>query len=68
MEVLKALQSRGIDPSNPPPALQADHHPHIDAYAALQTRTGANQDAPIAITAADDQPYPFYGRVRVSWK
>lgn len=51
------------------PALQPQNSPHIDAYAALQTRPGADQDAPIAITtAADDQPYPFYGRLRVSWK
>ncbi|TMA26605.1 MAG: hypothetical protein E6J78_12670 [Deltaproteobacteria bacterium] len=50
-------------------ALQADHPPLVDAYPALQTRAGADQDSPIAIdSAADDQPFPFYGRIRVGWK
>ena len=58
-----------VDPNNPPPALQADHSPHIDAYAATGTRAGADQDAPIEIASgADDQPYPFYGRIRVAWR
>jgi len=39
------------------------------AYDALQTRAGADQDAPTQLTSgADDQPFPLYGRVRVSWK
>lgn len=51
------------------PALQLDHPPLIDAYAALQTRAGADQDAPTQLTSgADDQPFPLYGRVRVGWK
>ncbi|MCA1825475.1 MAG: hypothetical protein ABR567_03030 [Myxococcales bacterium] len=59
----------GLDPNNPPPSLQADHPPHIDAYAALATRPGADQDSPVKIDlSADDQPYPFYGRLRVAWK
>ncbi len=50
-------------------ALQADHPPLVDAYPALQTRAGADQDSPIAIDSpADDQPFPFYGRIRVGWK
>jgi hypothetical protein len=51
------------------PALQLDHPPLIDAYDALHTRAGADADTPTAIeTGADDQPFPFYGRVRVGWK
>jgi hypothetical protein len=51
------------------PALQVDHPPRVDAYAALQPRAGADGDAPTAIDAhADDQPFPFYGRARVAWK
>jgi hypothetical protein len=51
------------------PALQPDHPPRMDAYAALTMRAGADQDTPTAIdTGADDQPFPFYGRVRVTWK
>jgi len=66
--IIDALKSKGLDASASP-ALQADHPPHVDAYAALQTRTDADKDAPAQIAAgADDQPYPFYGRVRVAWK
>jgi hypothetical protein len=50
------------------PALQADHPPVVDAYPALQTRPGADADAPAAIdSGADDQPFPLYGRIRVRW-
>lgn len=51
------------------PALQPDHPPLVDAYPLLPTRAGADADSPTAIEAgADDQPFPFYGRVRVAWK
>lgn len=51
------------------PALQPQNNPLIDAYPELVTRPGADADAPTAIDAnADDQPFPFYGRVRVGWK
>ena len=51
------------------PALQPDHPPLVDAYAELQTRPGADQDAPTQVDSrADDQPFPLYGRVRVAWK
>jgi hypothetical protein len=67
-QIIDALQGAGFDVSNAP-AMQADHPPLIDAYAALQTRAGADQDAPTAIDArADDQPFPLYGRVRLEWK
>ncbi len=65
-EVIDALKSRGLDGSNAP-ALQLDHPPLIDAYAALQTLAGADQDSPAQIQTSDDQPFPLYGRVRVSW-
>ena len=66
--IIEALKTRGLDASSAP-SLQIDHPPRVDAYAALQTRPGADQDSPVQIvTGADDQPYPFYGRVRVSWK
>jgi hypothetical protein len=65
-EVIDALKSRGLDGSNAP-ALQLDHPPLIDAYASLQTLSGADQDSPAQIQTSDDQPFPFYGRVRVSW-
>jgi len=50
------------------PALQLDHPPLVDAYAPLHIRPGADADAPTAIETADDQPFPFYGRIRVGWK
>jgi hypothetical protein len=66
--IIDALKTRGIDASTSP-ALQIDHPPVVDAYAALQTRAGADRDAPTAIdSGADDQPFPLYGRVRVGWK
>jgi hypothetical protein len=67
-EIIKIVQGQGIDPSGVA-ALQVDHPPRIDAYPALQTRADADKDAPTAIDAkADEQPYPFYGRVRAAWK
>jgi len=51
------------------PALQPGNNPLIDAYPPLLPRAGADADSPTAIDAgADDQPFPFYGRVRVGWK
>jgi hypothetical protein len=51
------------------PALQPQNPPLVDAYMPLHTRPGAAADSPTAIdTAADDQPFPFYGRVHVGWK
>jgi hypothetical protein len=68
LEIINALKKQGLDASNTP-ALQIDHPIAIDAFAALQTRAGADQDAPTAIDGkADDQPFPLYGRVRVGWK
>lgn len=67
-EIISILAKQGIDGSKLN-ALQPDHPPRIDAYPALATRAGADADSPTAIdTAADDQPFPFYGRVRVGWK
>jgi hypothetical protein len=50
-------------------ALHEDVSPIIDIYAPLMPRPGADADSPTEIvTGADDQPFPFYGRVRVSWE
>lgn len=67
-QIIDALKSKGLDASNAP-SLQPANPPLIDAYAALQPLPGADQDSPTAIaTAADAQPFPFYGRVRAAWK
>ncbi len=51
------------------PALHEDAAITVDEYAPLAPRAGADADAPTAIvTAADDQPFAFYGRARVFWK
>ena len=51
------------------PALALDNPPLIEKYAPLAPRPDAALDTPTAISAgADDQPYPFYGRARVSWR
>ena len=66
--ILDALKAHGLDASTAP-AMQVDHPPLVDAYAALQTRAGADQDAPTQLASgADDQPFPLYGRARVGWK
>ena len=62
-----ALRNRGI--TSDVPALHEDHPPVIDQYVPLVPRADAALDAPSAIVnGADDQPYPFYGRVRVYWQ
>jgi len=67
--LIATLQQSGFPNASQLPALQADHPPLIDAYPALPTRAAADADSPTAIdAAADDQPFPFYGRVRVGWK
>jgi len=65
--ILDILSGQGIDASSVP-AFMADHPPQIDAYPALEPRPGADQDTPTQLDEnADDQPFPFYGRVRVGW-
>jgi hypothetical protein len=50
-------------------ALHADVPILVDQYPPLAPRAGADADAPTAIvTGADDQPFPFYGRIRVAWR
>ena len=67
--IIDALQQRGLTQAASAPALQESNPPLIDAYAALQTSTGADQDAPTQVAVgADSQPFPLYGRVRVAWK
>jgi hypothetical protein len=66
-QIIQLLGANGINGSQMP-ALQANHPPVVDAYPALQTRPGADADAPSAIdSGADDQPFPLYGRIRVRW-
>jgi hypothetical protein len=66
-EIIKAVQSGGL--GNDLPALRADHPPVIDRYAPLAPKAGADLDAPTTVdAAADGQPFPFYGRMRVYWE
>lgn len=66
--ILDALSAQGIDASTVP-AFMADHPPQIDSYPTLELRPGADQDMPTQLEEnADDQPFPFYGRVRVGWR
>jgi hypothetical protein len=66
-KIIDALASLGI--TGDVPALHQDTPPIIDRYDALQPHADAANDAPIRLTtAADDQPFPFYGRVRVWWQ
>jgi hypothetical protein len=61
--------SQGYSNAASNPALAADNPPRIDHYDALKPRAGADKSAPTAIiTGADDQPFPFYGHVRATWK
>ena len=65
--IISALQARGFNASNSA-ALQPQNSPLVDAYAALATEPGADQDLPTQVVGgADDQPFPMYGRVRVGW-
>jgi hypothetical protein len=67
-KIIDLLNNAGFDGTHTI-ALQPDHPPLIDAYPALQTRAGADQDGPTALDSrADDQPYPLYGRIHVGWK
>jgi hypothetical protein len=67
MAALEALAQQGF--TGDIPALHEDVPLIIDQYAPLAPRASASADAPTEIaTGADDQPFPFYGRVRVSWR
>ena len=67
-QISDAVDSLGYDASSIP-ALQEDHPPIIDSYAALHTEPGADQVSGRHVhDAADDQPFPLYGQVRVAWK
>ncbi|HEY6176218.1 MAG TPA: hypothetical protein VIX73_17305 [Kofleriaceae bacterium] len=51
------------------PALRAETATVVDEYMPLQPRSSADSDSPTAVIhSADDQPFPFYGRVRIGWK
>jgi hypothetical protein len=45
-----------------------ERDPLIDSYPTQSPLAAAGADSPSAVSSADDQPFPFYGRVRVSWK
>ena len=65
--ILDALAQKGF--TGDIPALHIDTAPIIETFAPPAPRASADRDQPSAITGgADDQPFPFYGRVRVSWK
>jgi hypothetical protein len=65
--IVDALTSMGF--TNDVHALHPDVSPIIDVYPALAPRDGADADSPTEIVqGADDQPFPFYGRVRVYWQ
>ena len=67
-EIIKVLAGKGIDASRVP-AVAEDHPPRVDAYVALSPRAGADASTPTAIdNSADDQPFPFYGRIHAAWK
>jgi hypothetical protein len=59
----------GLGFTNDIPALHVDHPPIIDSYAPLAPHADAALDTPTLLKPmADDQPFPFYGRVRVYWQ
>lgn len=65
--ILDALAQKGF--TGDVPALHADVAPILETFAPLAARSRADRDQPSAIIdGADDQPFPFYGRVRVFWK
>lgn len=65
--IIGSLRSAGLRTDGP--AFLEAHPPVIDAVAPLVPRADAAQDSPSAVAAgADDQPYPFAGRVRVWWE
>jgi hypothetical protein len=64
--VVDALAQRGI---HDVAAVQEGSSIAIDQYAPLAPRAGADSDQPSGVVEkADDQPFPFYGRVRVGWE
>jgi hypothetical protein len=66
-KIIDSLASEGF--TGDYPALHLDNGPIIDTYMPLVPRDNADADSPSTIvTGADDQPFPFYGRVTVSWK
>lgn len=65
-KIIDALASYGM--TGDYQALHKDNPPIVDECGALTPNTGASDDAPTVITTgADTQPFPFYGRARVSW-
>jgi hypothetical protein len=65
--IIDTLMAQGL-PSDVP-ALQPGTATTLDEYTALAPRGAASADSPTAVVGnADDQPFPFYGRIRVGWK
>jgi hypothetical protein len=61
-----ALRAMGLPVTSV--AFEAATAPYIDAYAPPAMRPDAARATPTGVTAgADDQPFPFYGRVTVRW-
>ena len=69
LALIQKLKENGVPNPESLPALQPGNHPRIDAYPALSPQAGADADSPTGIVSdANDQPFPFYGRVRAAWK
>lgn len=64
--VLAALRATGLPATGA--ALDRARAPYIDAYPPLAPRAGADRSSPTGVVGgADDQPFPFHGRVTVRW-
>jgi hypothetical protein len=49
-------------------ALRPETATIVDEYMPLQPRGSASADSPTGVVGSDDQPFPFYGRVRIGWR
>lgn len=65
--IVSTVESQGLP--GDVPALQPETATVVDEYKPLEPLAGADADSPTAlIDGADDQPFPFYGRVRIGWR
>lgn len=66
-QIIDALMQQGLP--GDAVALRPETATIVDNYMPLQPRGAADADGPTGVTgSADDQPFPFYGRVRIGWK
>jgi hypothetical protein len=65
--IIDALKQQGLP--GDAVALRPETDTVVDEYMPLQPRGSAGGDGPTAVIgSADDQPFPFYGRVRIGWR